>query len=132
MAGQFSLEFGPILWSKPAGTEASLSFRLKPSANKGLLADAMRLDTPGLEARGLFEFNSDSSIRRLDLSRLAFGGNEVAASIRPRGGDGLVVAISGPKIDAGPYLEAFLSSEGVGELPPMHLSFQVQQLQWSH
>ena len=123
-----ALDFGPLLWSKPPGTEASLSFRLKPSVNKGLLADAMRLDAPGLEARGLVEFNADSSIRRLDLSRLAFEGNDVAVSVRQQTRDGFIVAISGPTIDAGPYLEAFLSSEGVGEFPPVHLSFQVQEL----
>lgn len=122
------LDFGPLLWTKPVGTGAKLEFRLKPSLNQGLLAENLRLDAPGLEARGELELNSDGSIRRFDLSRLAFGLNEVAVSVRPQSPEGLIVAVTGSTIDAGPYLESFLSSEGLGELPPVRLSLQVQRV----
>ena len=122
------LDFGPLLWTKPAGAGAKLGFRLKPTLNQGLLAENLRLDAPGLEARGELELNSDGSIRRLDLSRLAFGLNEVAVSVRPQSPEGLIVAVTGSTIDAGPYLDSFLSSEGVGELPSVRLSLQVQRV----
>lgn len=122
------LDFGPLLWTKPAGVEAKAEFRLKPSPNKGLLAENLRLNAQGLEAIGELEFNSDSSLRRLDLTKLAFGKNEVAVSVRPQAPEGLIVAVSGPTIDAGPYLESLLSSEGEGELPALRLSFQVQRV----
>lgn len=123
-----ALDFGPLLWTKPAGATAELAFRLKPTLNDRVLAENLRLDAPGLLARGDLELNADRSVRRLDLSRLAFGVNEVAVSVRPQSPDGLIIAVTGPTVDAGPYLESFLSSEGVGDLPPVRLSLQVDRV----
>ena len=123
-----ALDFGPLLWTKPAGADAKLGFRLKPSVNQGLLAEDLWLDAPGLKGSGEVEFNSDRSLRRFELSRFSFGLNDVSVSVRSGSPQGLNVEVKGSMIDAGPYLESFLSSEGVGELPPLHLSFEVDRV----
>lgn len=122
------LDLGPLLWEKPPDIEGRLTFRVVPGASDNLLAHDIDLRAIDLVAMGEVEINADRSLRRLDVSRLQFGGNDLAASVRPQAPDGFIVAVDGNAIDVGPYLDAFFSSESIGNVPPVRVSVRLTEM----
>jgi hypothetical protein len=100
---------------------ARASFLVRPLDGGGTRIEQATFNSDALAASGVIELGQEGTLRRIDLDRLAFGRSRVAASIRPRAPDGFIVAINGPQIDAGPFLDAFLN-QATSELPPLNLS----------
>ncbi len=122
------LDFGPLLWSKPDGQEGQVSFTLRPAAGGGLAVEDVDLRSIDLRATGDIELAADRSLRRFDVSRLSFARNDISASVRPQAGGGLIIAVNGNRLDAVPYLDAVFASEGIGDVPPLGLSFQIGEV----
>jgi len=122
------LDFGPLLWSKPHGSDGRAAFTIRPAASGGLAVEDVDLRAVDLWATGNIELNADRSLRRFDLSRLTFARNDLSVSVRPQAGGGLIIAVNGNRLDAAPYLDAFFAAEGIGKVPPLRLSFQIGEV----
>ena len=122
------LDFGPLLWSKPDGIDGQASFTIRPATAGGIAVEDIDLRSIDLRAAVDIELNADRSLRRFDLSRLSFARNDISASVRPQAGGGLIIAVNGSRLDAVPYLDAFFASEGIGDVPPLRLSFQIGEV----
>lgn len=100
---------------------ARAAFLVRPLEDGGTRIEQATFVSEVLQASGVIELGIGRALRRIDLDRLAFGNTEIAASIRPRAPDGFIVAINGPQIDAGPFLDAFFD-ETTGEVPALNVS----------
>ena len=100
---------------------ARASFLVLPLDGDGTRIEKATFISDVLAASGVIELGPERTLRRIDLDHLAFGRSRVAASIRPRAPNGFIVAINGPQVDAGPFLDAFFN-QGTAELPPLNVS----------
>ena len=111
-----------LLQAKKLPTKpARASFLVRPLDGGGTRIEQATFNSDALVASGVIELGQERNLRRIDLDHLTFGRSRVAASIRPRAPDGFIVAINGPQIDAGPFLDAFFN-QATGELPPLNVS----------
>jgi len=100
---------------------ARARFLVRPLEDGGTRIEQATFSSDAISASGVVELGPGQTLRRIDLQRLAFGRTEIAASIRPRAPDGFILAINGPQIDAGPFLDAFFD-ETTGDVPPLNVS----------
>ncbi len=100
---------------------ARAAFLVRPLEDGGTRIEQASFESNVLSASGVIELGPERTLRRIDLDRMAFGRTEIAASIRPRAPNGFIVAINGPQIDAGPFLDAFFD-ETAGDVPPLNVS----------
>ncbi|MDA0367497.1 MAG: AsmA-like C-terminal domain-containing protein [Proteobacteria bacterium] len=115
------VDAGVLRVAKLPTQAATASFLVRPLENGGTRIERAAFNSDALTATGVVELGPERALRRIDLSRLAFGRTEVAASIRPRAPNGFIVAINGPQIDAGPFLDAFFD-QTTGDVPPLNVS----------
>lgn len=113
--------------AKLPGKEARAYFLVRPLDDGGTRIEQASFNADVLTAEGIVELGPDRALRRIDLSRLAFGRTEVAASIRPRAPNGFIVAVNGPRIDAGPFFDAFFD-QTTGEVPPLNVSINTNEM----
>lgn len=101
-------------WSKPAGTEGRLSFRL--TNGEEIVIDELTLDAGAARARGLLRLTREGDVRqaRIDSFRIS-PGDDASATI-DRDGSRWKVAIRGNVLDARPFLDQI--SDGVSPLEP--------------
>lgn len=126
-----ALDLAALHWRKapqsPGTARATMSFG--PTGT--LVVDTFAVETPDLRAYGSFELSGDDNkLMKLDLTRLAYGQNLVAASVRPHSKSGYVAAITGDRFDFAPYLAdlATASEAGEGHGPPVEISMNVKEL----
>lgn len=126
-----SIDLGALRWRKQVGQPAQARVVLRPTQNGGFVVQNIDARGPDLVALGEAEFDGTNKLLRLELSRLAFAGNDVSVNLRPGERGGHTVAIGGRRLDVSPYLDAYFDSSGTGDetdIPPLRLSLQVQQL----
>ena len=126
-----ALDLAALHWRKtpqsPGTARATMSFG--PTGT--LVVDTFAVETPDLRAYGSFELSADGNkLIKLDLTRLAYGQNLVAASVRPHSKSGYVAAVTGERFDFAPYLAdlATASEAGEGQGPPIEISMNVKEL----
>lgn len=113
--------------TKLPGKEARAYFLVRPLEDGGTRIEQASFTSAALNAEGVVELGPERALRRVDLSRLAFGRTELAASIRPRAPNGFIVAVNGPTIDAGPFFDAFFD-QTTGDVPPLNVSIDVNEM----
>lgn len=82
-----------------------------------------------LEARGSAAFGPESTLRRVDLTRLSYGRTQGEGSVTMRQGGGYDIVFTGPSFDAQPVLSADEDrSKDPKKPPPMGIVASVQSL----
>lgn len=126
-----SMDIGAIKWRKEAGQAAQLRMTMRPRPGGGFVLQGVDARAPGLAAQGEVELDGSNKLLRLNLTHLAFAGNDVSANITPREGGGNVVAIGGRRLDVSPYIDAYFDStidSKDDDIPPFLLSLKIQEL----
>jgi hypothetical protein len=127
-------------WRKEERTTGGAQVQVRLDKNKLAAVPSFVVNAGDLQTAGSAAFNADGTIRRVDFSRLAYGGRtEVEGSIGFRNG-ALDIAMRGPSFNAEPVVSsgeetpaeadaAALRERGKkAELPPMTVNAQVQSM----
>ncbi|MSP51582.1 MAG: hypothetical protein EXQ91_04205, partial [Alphaproteobacteria bacterium] len=124
------LDGSSIHWRKAAGVPGNARATMSIGPSKSIVVDTFALEAGDLRAYGSFELTSDGSrLSRMDITRLAYGENLIAVSIRPHSkGIGYVASIAGERFDFSPYLRDLGSSASSSTGPPIELSLNVKDL----
>ena len=122
------LDFPELVWSKSAGETAAAKINATPSGENGGWVTSFEISGPGLRAVGQGELDTDDELRRLDLSLLELGENNVSASVRPRAPEGFIIALEGGRFDMRPYLARLFGAEDTLPIPPLVLSMRVGEV----
>ncbi len=120
-----------LRWHKPAETEGSLRISLSRPADGDLVVDSFTLAAADLAASGQVSFGAKGSLRRLELSRLAFGGpqgTDVTASLLRREDGGYALTLGGNRLDLRPYLDRSDEDDERAAPPPLSLTARVNRL----
>jgi hypothetical protein len=121
------IDIGQIKVTKLPSRPARASFYAEALDDGGVLVSDAKLTSGAISLSGLVELGPDRSLRRIDLDHLGFGRTDVAVSMRPRAPNGYILAINGPAIDAGPFLDSFFEQTG-SDLPPLNLSVTTREM----
>jgi hypothetical protein len=126
-----ALDFAALHWRKAPQSPGTARATMSLGPTGSFVVDTFAVETPDLRAYGSLELSSDGNkLVRLDLTRLAYGHNLVAASVRPHSKSGYVAAITGERFDFTPYLAelATASEAGEGQGPPIEISMNVKEV----
>jgi len=126
------IDIGAIKWRKQVGQAARVRMITRPRPAGGFILQDIDARGPDLIAQGEVELAPNNELLRLNLTRLAFAGNDISATVMPAA-SGNTMVIGGRRLDVTPYLDAYFdsTSEADGaddDIPPVRLSLQVQEL----
>ncbi|MGF1543303.1 MAG: AsmA-like C-terminal region-containing protein [Parvularculaceae bacterium] len=112
------LAVAPFDWRKPAGETARAHLTFGPRATadadgavgEGSRRVAIRVEGPRIDVDGGADLLADGSIARAAFDAFRLDGAVDARLSAERKGDGLFVAMTGPRLDVGPALEAVVAN----------------------
>lgn len=119
----------PLRWSKPAGVAGSLRLTARAAGDGGIAFSSLELAAADLVAVARADFGPAWAFRRLELSRLVFGGpdgTDVAATVDALADGGMSVVVEGTRLDLRPYLEGD-KDPLQGALPALTVAARVDQ-----
>lgn len=102
-------------WSKPTGQAATAEASLRLTGERVTALEAIRVEAPGLSARGRLGFTQGRP-ERLALTQLTLGRTRAAGEVSFGADGGLAVALRGAVLDLAPYLA--LPSSPPATTPP--------------
>jgi len=115
-------------WSKEPGKPGSAEASIRLDRRQVAAIPRFVVLSGDLEARGAATFAADSVLRRVDLSRLAYGRTQGEGSVSLRQGGGYDIVFTGPSFDAAPALSEDSSDSNESKPPPMGVAATVKSL----
>lgn len=126
------LAVAPLGWSKPVGTPASARFTADFAQGQVVRIGGIAVEGNGLSATGRVEFAQESRFAAARDLHLAVGRTDLRGAVVAEEG-GYAVTLTGPSLDAGPFLEDGGSKKGGtsaadAPLPPLSIDARVNEL----
>jgi len=117
-------------WSKEPGKPGTAEASIRLDRRQVAAIPRFAVLSGDLEARGTAAFGPESTLRRVDLTRLSYGRTLGEGSVTLRQGGGYDIVFSGPSFDAQPVLseDDAPSSNTESKPPPMGIVASVQSL----
>ena len=100
-----AVRFQEIAWKKRPGTPATSRFVLKMERAWLRSLEGLEAGAPDLDVAGRIDFNADTDIVAMELSRLKVGNSEVRASLARRPAGGFAIRVQGDRLDMRPMFE---------------------------
>ncbi|WP_235720808.1 YhdP family protein [Magnetospirillum molischianum] len=126
--GPARLSLPGLGWSKEPGKPGTAEASIRLDHRQVGAIPRFTVLSGDLEARGSAAFGPDSTLRRVDLSRLVYGRTHGEGSVTLRQGGGFDVVFTGPSFDAEPVLSQNEESSKDSKPPPMGVVASVQSL----
>lgn len=113
------LNLPEIMWSKPAGDEATIRVLVDMPPDGSFDITSFELQSTDLHALGRARMKAIfAGLENLELFSLQQGANDLGATVTPREDGGITVQVTGKSLDLRPYIETLVQGDentGVGQ-----------------